>query len=110
MHQKKRDMLEAVIDDLAIIQEEYYYGHKGINLAVKALDGALPRSKGDYMEAVKEMDEAIKEMDSAIPQHLSTELEKLGVDRSGFVYAYYKNGTEGLLDVMSRYAYLINNL
>lgn len=58
-------------------------------------------TKGDYMERIMELDSSIRVMDAAIPLHLAR-----GLDCSYYAYAYYKDGTEGLLNIVEHLAAL----
>lgn len=69
----------------------------------------IPKTKGDYMSLVKDMDPEIKEMDSAIPLNIAEELRSIGLDTSDFAMAYWRHGEIGLLNVAAHWAVLTNN-
>ena len=72
-------------------------------------ENKIPKSKGDYMSLVKEMDERIRVMDSAIPIGVSKELFTLGIDPSMMVMVYWRSGKQEVVNIAAHWAYLENN-
>lgn len=116
MSNNKRDKLEATIQDLEILAEEYYYGHKGIQASVYLLNEGVPENKQDYVDAVMDMDKRIRVIDVAVPISVYQPIQKLGIDTQGYVTVYFKEiegqGTPPpeVMDIFSRWAILNNNL
>ena len=52
-------------------------------------------NKGDLMKLVKNTNADIREIDSAIPMHLWKD-----IDTSLYAYCYYKDGREGLINLV----------
>ncbi len=69
----------------------------------------IPKTKGDYMSLVEEIDPRVRVMDSAIPLKVSEELYALGIDSSMMVMVYWVSGKQEVVNIAAHWAYLENN-
>lgn len=70
------------------------------------------RSKGDFMNACKELDPRIREIDPAIPNGMEfiSAMKRAGIRTDLFCTVYYRNGTSYIINIAEEWAMLINNL
>lgn len=105
MHQKRRDMFNALIEDLKILEEEYNYNHRGIAACVKILeDGYNPLlgNKSKMIEYIMEhRPDRYRTIDTAIPMQYWKDCD---TQLSG--YAYFTDGTERVVSLPEVIAYI----
>lgn len=80
-----------------------------LSVAENKESSMIPKTKGDYMSLVEEIDPRVRVMDSAIPLKVSEELYALGIDSSMMVMVYWVSGKQEVVNIAAHWAYLENN-
>lgn len=105
MHQKRNDMLNALIEDLKILEEEYNYNHRRIEAYVKILDNGYSTLLGGKDKMINYIMQQRPDQYTAIDTAIPIEHWK-NCDTQLCGYAYFKDGTERVISLPEVIAYI----